>query len=42
MYVDHMDGWWAWMILAPVLWIALLAVALYLAVRLGIRDGRRD
>jgi uncharacterized membrane protein len=42
MYGDHMDGWWAWMAIMPVLLIAVLALAIYLAVRLGVRDGRRD
>ena len=42
MYGDHMDGWWAWMAIMPVLLIAVLALAIYLAVRLGVRDGRHD
>ena len=43
MYGDHMDGgWWAWMAIMPVLVIVVVAFAVYLAVRLGIRDGHRD
>jgi uncharacterized membrane protein len=41
MYGDHMNGWWAWMAIMPVLVIAVLALAIYFAVRLGVRDGRR-
>lgn len=37
-----MDGWWAWMAVMPVLVIAFFALAVYLAVRLGVRDGKRD
>jgi hypothetical protein len=37
-----MDGWWAWMTIMPVLLIALVALGVYLAVRLGIRDGHRN
>ncbi len=40
---DHMDGWdWLWMSLAPVLWIVLIGVVVYVAVRLAgttHRDG---
>lgn len=42
MYGNHMGDWWAWMTLVPVVLIALLALAIYLAVRQGIRDGKRD
>ena len=43
MYGDHMDGgWWAWMAIMPVLLVVVVAFAVYLAVRLGIRDGHRD
>ena len=39
----HMDGWaWEWMALVPVLLTAILALGIYVAVRLGIRDGKRD
>lgn len=41
MYGDHMNGWWPWMAIMPVLVIAVLALAIYFAVRLGVRDGRR-
>ena len=41
MYEHHMDGWWAWTWLMPVVVIATLAAAVYLAVRLGVRDGKR-
>jgi hypothetical protein len=37
-----MDGWWASMMIMPLLLIAVVAPAVYLAVRLGIRDGHRD
>jgi hypothetical protein len=38
-----MDGsWWGWMAIMRVLLIAILALAVYLAVRLGIRDGKQD
>jgi hypothetical protein len=37
-----MNGWWAWMAIMPVFLIAVGALAVYLAVRLGIRDGHRD
>ena len=38
MYSDHMDGFdWVWMTLMPVVWIALIGVAVYVAVRLANR-----
>jgi uncharacterized membrane protein len=42
MYGNHMGDWWAWMTIMPVLLIAILAFAVYFAVRLGIRDGKHD
>lgn len=42
MYGNHMGDWWAWMTMMPVLVIAILGLTIYLAVRLGIRDGKRD
>jgi hypothetical protein len=42
MYWDHMDGWWVWMTVWPLVWIVLLGFAVYIAVRLGIRDSKRD
>jgi hypothetical protein len=41
-YGNHMNGWWAWMTIAPVLLILILALVVYVAVRLGVRDGKRD
>jgi putative membrane protein len=36
MYGDHMDGWdWVWMSVMPVIWIALIGVVVYVAVRLA-------
>lgn len=35
-------GWWALMAIMPLVLIAFVALAVYLAVRLGIRDGKRD
>lgn len=37
-----MGDWWAWMTIMPVLLIVILAFAVYVAVRLGIRDGKHD
>jgi len=42
MYTDHMNGWWAWMAIWPLVWIVLIGLAVYIAVRLGIRDSKRD
>ncbi|MCS7007696.1 MAG: hypothetical protein NZL88_09110 [Gaiellaceae bacterium] len=42
MYWDHMDGWWAWMVFWPLVWMGSFAVVIYVAVRLGVRDGKRD
>lgn len=42
MYGDHMDGIdWLWMTLIPALWIALLGVVIYVAVRLA-TNGKRE
>ena len=42
MYGDHMDGWdWLWMSFAPVVWIILVGVVVYVAVRLA-NTPRRD
>jgi len=36
----HMKGWgWAWMTAMPMVWIAILGVAVYVAVRLANRDS---
>lgn len=41
MYSDHMDGFdWVWMTLMPVVWIVLIGVVVYVAVRLA--NGRRE
>ena len=42
MYGNHMGDWWARMTIMPVLLIMVFAFAVYLAVRLGIRDGKHD
>ena len=39
---NHMGDWWAWMPITPVLLIVILAFAVYVAIRLGIRDGKHD
>ncbi|MFO7571077.1 MAG: hypothetical protein R6W48_00555 [Gaiellaceae bacterium] len=42
MYWDHMDGWdWLWMSFFSVVWIVLIGVVVYVAVRLANRP-RRD
>jgi len=42
MYGDHMDGWdWLWMSLVPAVWIVLIGVVVYVAVRLA-NQSRRD
>ena len=42
MYGDHMDGWdWLWMSFAPVIWIVLIGVVVYVAVRLANSDKRQ-
>jgi hypothetical protein len=42
MYGNHMSDWWGVMTITPVLLIVILGLAVYIAVRLGIRDGKRD
>jgi hypothetical protein len=42
MYGNHMGDWWAWMTITPVLLIVVLGLAVYIGVRLGVRDGKRD
>jgi hypothetical protein len=42
MYGNHMGGWWEWMAITPVLLIVVLGLAVYIAVRLGIRDAHSD
>jgi hypothetical protein len=42
MYGNHMSGWWEWMTITPVLLIVILGLAVYVAARLGIRDGKLD
>ncbi|HEU4448519.1 MAG TPA: hypothetical protein VFR63_00890 [Gaiellaceae bacterium] len=42
MYGDHMDGWdWVWGTLMMGFWVVLLAVIVYVAVRLAQRDGHK-
>jgi hypothetical protein len=36
----HMAGWgWLWLTVMPLVWIALLGAAVYVAVRLASRDS---
>lgn len=37
-----MSGWWAWMTITPVLLIVIFAFVVYVAVRLGVHEGKRD
>ena len=42
-YPDHMDGWdWLWMAPMMLLWILVLGVVVYIAVKLANRPPRGE
>lgn len=42
-FSNHMDGWeWLWMAPMMLLWVVLIGLAVYVAVRLAHRPPRAD
>jgi hypothetical protein len=42
-YSDHMNGWdWLWMAPMMLLWILVLGVVVYIAVKLASKPPRRE
>ena len=41
MYWDHMDGGWLWMSFMPIVWIVLLGLVVYVAVKLANSANRQ-